>query len=137
MKAAILEDTHKIVVRDAEDLVPGEGEVLVKVHYTGICGSDVPRVLEGRVHGFPIVLGHEFSGSIEAVGPGVDDSMLGKRVSGIPLVPCGGCSECEKGNYSLCNHYSFVGSRRNGSMADQVVSGGSLAAFVINRYFFS
>lgn len=121
MKAAIVEGTDQVSVRVVEDPSPSEGEVLVRVHYSGICGSDVPRVLEGRVHGFPITLGHEFSGVVEKVGPGVDETLLGKRVSGIPLIPCGSCPDCEKGHYSLCHHYSFVGSRRNGSMAEMVV----------------
>ena len=121
MKAAVLESTDKVSVLDVEDPSPSEGEVLVKVHYSGICGSDVQRVLEGRVHGFPIILGHEFSGVVEKVGSGVSEALLGKRVSGIPLIPCGSCPDCEKGYYSLCHHYSFVGSRRNGSMAEKVV----------------
>lgn len=121
MKAAVLESTDQVSVLDVEGPSPNEGEVLVRVHYSGICGSDVPRVLEGRVHGFPIILGHEFSGVVEKVGPGVDEALLGKRVSGIPLIPCDSCPDCEKGYYSLCHHYSFVGSRRNGSMAEKVV----------------
>lgn len=121
MKAAVLEKMNLIVTKDVEMPFPGEGQVRVRVFYTGVCGSDVPRALEGRVHAFPLVLGHEFSGEIDAVGEGVDPSLVGKRVAGIPLIPCMTCPDCEKGNYSLCKSYDFVGSRRAGSMAEYVV----------------
>lgn len=99
---------------------PAPGEVLVKVKYTGICGSDVPRVNGNACHFFPNVLGHEFSGTIVALGEGVTDRKIGDRIAGIPLVPCMECSDCQKGNYSLCKHYSFIGSRRFGSFAEFV-----------------
>lgn len=120
MKAAILESMNEIIVREVERPVPQEGEVLVRVHYTGICGSDVPRVLNGRVHGFPLILGHEFSGEVVAAGAAKDKAMVGKRVAGIPLLPCGKCPNCVKGFYSLCSSYSFIGSRQSGSMAEYV-----------------
>lgn len=120
MKAAVLEDCNSIVVKDVPTPEPQKGEVLVRVAYTGICGSDVPRVLQGAVHGYPIILGHEFSGRIEAVGPEVDSSLVGTRVVGVPLRPCGECDVCGRGLYSLCKHYGFIGSRQNGSMAEYV-----------------
>lgn len=121
MRAAVLESTNNIVTQDIETPMPGEGEVRVRVCYTGVCGSDVPRALDGRVHSFPLVLGHEFSGYVDAVGPGVDDALVGKLIAGIPLVPCGTCEDCGSGNYSLCKHYGFIGSRSFGSMAEYVV----------------
>lgn len=121
MKAAVLESINNIVFREIDTPVPGDGEVRVRVCYTGVCGSDVPRALEGRVHSFPLVLGHEFSGYVDAVGAGVDDSLIGKLVAGVPLEPCGSCSDCAQGNFSLCEQYGFVGSRSFGSMAEYVV----------------
>lgn len=120
MKAAVLESANTIAVREVEMPVPQEGEVVVRVHYTGVCGSDVPRVLKGQVHSFPLILGHEFSGEIVSAGSVKDHDLVGKRVSGIPLVPCTECHDCQKGYYSLCRSYSFVGSRQNGSMAEYV-----------------
>lgn len=120
MKAAVLEAYDTIACKDMPIEDPEVGEVQVQVAYTGICGSDVPRVLQGAAHGYPLVLGHEFSGRIVALGEGADPSLLGKRVSGIPLIPCGECPECAKGYYSLCKRYSFIGSRRDGSMAERV-----------------
>ena len=121
MKAAILVDTKTIQIQDVDTPSPGPGQMLIKVSYTGICGSDVPRVLDGRVHGFPIVLGHEFSGDVAAVGEGVDPALVGRRVAGIPLEPCFQCENCAQGNYSLCGSYGFIGSRSNGSFAEYVL----------------
>ena len=59
---------------------PRAGEVLVKVKYSGICGSDVPRVLGDACHYYPNVLGHEFSGTIESVGEGVEALLGGHLV---------------------------------------------------------
>lgn len=97
-----------------------DDEVLAEVYYTGICGSDVPRVNADACHFFPNVLGHEFSGVIADVGKNVSQNLIGQRAVGIPLVPCMECEDCRKGNYSLCRHYSFIGSRRFGSFAQYV-----------------
>lgn len=121
MKAGVVHAKNDIRYEDIEKPVPKAGQVLIKVKYTGICGSDVPRVNGDACHFFPNVLGHEFSGSIEAVGEGVTALTTGDRVAGVPLVPCMKCEDCRKGNYSLCKHYSFIGSREYGSFAEYVV----------------
>ena len=95
-------------------------EVLVEVALTGVCGSDIPRYLQGQVHNFPQVLGHEFSGTVVAVGEDADAGLISKRVAGIPLVPCMTCASCQEGGFALCKSYSFIGSRRQGSMAQYV-----------------
>lgn len=100
---------------------PGKGEVLVKVKYTGICGSDIHRVNGTACRSYPMVLGHEFSGTVAEVGDGIIEHHVGDRVAGIPLLPCMECEDCKNGDYSLCKKYSFIGSRRNGSFAEYVV----------------
>lgn len=110
---------------------PGPGEALVRVAYTGICGSDIPRYFDGGVHAFPQVLGHEFSGVVAALGPAADESaprapgnsapQVGARVAVAPLVPCHECERCLAGAPAQCGHYSFIGSRRQGAMSDYVV----------------
>ena len=74
-------------IRYDEILTPEieENEVLVKVRVTGICGSDVPRVLYNGAHYYPIVLGHEFSGEVVETGKNVTNVSVGDRVSGIPF----------------------------------------------------
>jgi L-iditol 2-dehydrogenase len=121
MKAGVVHARDDIRYEDIEKPVPKKGQVLIKVKYTGICGSDVPRVNGDACHYFPNVLGHEFSGTIEDVGEGVTSLKAGDRVAGVPLVPCMKCEDCQKGNYSLCKHYSFIGSREYGSFAEYVV----------------
>ena len=120
MKATVLTALDEISLQEVALPEPQAGEVQVRVAYTGVCGSDVPRVLQGAVHGYPLTLGHEFSGTVTAVGEGVEGGLVGQRVAGIPLIPCGECEECANGWFSLCGHYSFIGSRRPGSMAEYV-----------------
>ena len=121
MFAGVVHAQNDIRYEEIDTPLPAAGQVQVKVKYTGICGSDVPRVNGTACHFFPMVLGHEFSGVISQVGEGVTRVRVGDRVSGIPLVPCMKCDDCLKGNYSLCKHYSFIGSRQFGSFAEYVV----------------
>ena len=121
MKAAVVCSNEDVKYMEYEEPVPGPGEVKVKVMASGICGSDIPRVLYNGVHFYPIVLGHEFSGDVVEVGEGVTKVKVGDRVSGAPLLPCGKCDDCQNGNFSLCKHYSFIGSRQQGSNAEYVV----------------
>ena len=120
MKAGVVHAKNDIRYEDIEKPVAEAGRVVVKVKYTGICGSDIPRVNGDACHYFPNVLGHEFSGVIDEVGEGVTSVKPGDHVAGIPLVPCMKCEDCQKGNYSLCKHYSFIGSREFGSFAEYV-----------------
>lgn len=120
MKAGVVYARGDLRVTEVDRPIPGTGEVLVRVALTGICGSDVPRVLGDAAHSYPIVLGHEFSGTVEEVGEGVSSVSVGDRVAGVPLVPCHECEDCRRGDHALCKHYSFVGSRQPGSFAEFV-----------------
>lgn len=121
MKAGVVHAPFDIRYEDIKRPIPGKGQVLVKVKYTGICGSDIPRVNGNACHFYPNILGHEFSGVVAEIGADVTNVTPGDRVSGIPLIPCMKCEDCQKGDYSLCKHYSFVGSREFGSFAEYVV----------------
>ena len=88
MKAAVLYGNEDIRYADWETPAVKPGTVKVRVRATGICGSDVPRVLHNGAHFYPIVLGHEFSGEVVEVGEGVENVKPGDTVSGAPLVPC-------------------------------------------------
>ena len=121
MKAAVLYANEDIRYADWETPEVRPGTVKVHVRATGICGSDVPRVLHNGAHFYPIVLGHEFSGDVVEVGEGVTSIKVGDTVSGAPLLPCMKCDDCQNGNFSLCKHYSFIGSRDQGSFAEYVV----------------
>ena len=121
MKAAVVVANEDVQYQEVEEPKVTKGTVKIKVKYSGICGSDIPRVLNHGVHFYPIVLGHEFSGDVVEVGEGVTKVKVGDRVSGAPLLPCMKCDDCQQGNFSLCKHYSFIGSRQQGSNADYVV----------------
>ena len=121
MKAAVVVANEDVQYLEIPEPEVKPGYVKIKVRDSGICGSDIPRVLHNGVHFYPIVLGHEFSGDVVEIGEGVTKVKAGDRVSGAPLVPCMKCEDCQKGNYSLCKHYSFIGSREQGSNADYVV----------------
>ena len=69
---------------------------------------------------YPLILGHENSGVIDRVGEGVSESYVGKHAAIIPLVPCFECEQCQRGYYSACHSYSFIGSRQSGGFAEFV-----------------
>ena len=121
MKASVVVANEDVRYMDIDEQKVGDGDVKVRVAVSGICGSDVPRVLHHGAHFYPIVLGHEFAGEVVEIGKDVTSVKPGDRVAGAPLLPCMACDDCQEGDYALCRHYSFIGSRRQGSNADYVV----------------
>jgi L-iditol 2-dehydrogenase len=120
MKAAVLYGQRDIQYTEVETPRPGAGELLVRMRATGVCGSDLPRVLGTGAHFYPIILGHEFSGEVVETGGQVTGVAVGDRIAGAPLVPCFHCDDCWNGNYSQCKNYTFIGSRIPGSWAEYV-----------------
>lgn len=120
MKALVITGISKVELQDLEIPKYKDDEVLIKVKYCGICGSDLPRALDGGVHSFPIVVGHEFSGQIVEVGEKVKNVKVGDRVTAGALLPCGKCEACQQGRPAMCSNYGFIGSRQNGAMAEYV-----------------
>lgn len=120
MKALVVEDVNKLTYKDVAKPELKPNEVLVKVKACGICGSDVPRVKDNGVHFYPIIVGHEFSGEIAELGSEVTNLSVGQRVTAAPLIPCNECENCYQGNPAMCQHYSFIGSRQDGAMAEFV-----------------
>ena len=120
MKAAVLYGNEDIRIENVDMPKVNENEILVKVEYSGVCGSDLPRVLNNGAHYYPIILGHEFSGKIVEVGKNVKGKEVGDKVSCIPLIPCMECEDCQKGNFSQCKNYKFIGSRIQGGWAEYV-----------------
>lgn len=103
---------------------PGTGEVFLRVASCGICGSDVHAFRSDA--GFewirpPITLGHEFSGTVETVGPGVTRVSPGDRVVPIAIQGCGHCAFCRAGSTQLCPYRVAVGLSRDGGMAEYAV----------------
>src|SRR5215210_7763650 len=77
MRAAVLHAPGDIRVEEIDVTEPGPGQVLLRVAACGVCGSDVPRMLRNGGYVMPIVCGHEFSGHVAALGPGVEGVELG------------------------------------------------------------
>ena len=105
MKAAFVKDSSRVVVEDVEEPRLGSGDVLVKMHACGICGSDLEKVF-GKYSQPSTRLGHEPSGSIEKVGENVTGFKKGDRVFVHHHVPCYSCHFCLHGNETMCEKYS-------------------------------
>ncbi len=102
---------------------PGPGMALLRVQVTGICGSDLHSYADARIGDTPVeaplILGHEFSAVVEAVGPGALDGNFetlqpGTRVAVDPAQPCGRCEFCERGDANLCRRLHFCGNYPDG-----------------------
>ncbi len=120
MKAWMLHGINDLRFETVEKPELKEGEVLVKVLATSVCGSDIPRIYKNGTYSFPLIPGHEFSGVVEETGPGPGRGWSGKRVGVFPLIPCGVCRPCQKKQYEMCRSYGYIGSRQNGSFAEYV-----------------
>jgi L-iditol 2-dehydrogenase len=101
---------------------PGPGQVLVRVAFCGVCGSDIPRTFVKGTYTFPTIIGHEFSGTVERCGPDVAGLSPGQPVAVFPLIWCGQCPACEQGRYAQCADYDYLGSRSDGAFAQYVVA---------------
>ncbi|ANU64467.1 NAD(P)-dependent alcohol dehydrogenase [Muribaculum intestinale] len=90
---------------------PSKGEVLIKIDYVGICGSDIHYYETGRIGNYvvepPFVLGHEAAGEVVALGEGVTNLSVGDRVALEPGKTCGHCRYCREGKYNLCPDVVF------------------------------
>ncbi len=111
---------------------PKAGEVLVRIHAVGVCGSDAHYFHEGRIGPYvvnsPLVLGHEASGRIAAVGDGVDPRRIGQRVSIEPQKPDPTSPESKAGRYNLCPHMEFFATPPiDGALTDYVTIGADFA----------
>jgi L-iditol 2-dehydrogenase len=118
MKAAVLHAPGDLRVEDVPVPEIGGGEVLVRVAAAGICGSDIGRVMVTGTYHFPTIPGHEFAGTVVAVGAEVTHLAEGDRVAVAPLMPCFDCEWCRAGKFSLCDDYDFMGSRSDGAFAE-------------------
>lgn len=111
MKTAVMTDLMKVEIQQRPIPQPAENEVLVKVEYVGICGSDLHYYESGRIGDFivktPFVLGHEAGGTVVQVGAKVSHLKVGDRVAMEPGKTCGECEMCKTGRYNLCKDVVF------------------------------
>ncbi|MCK0174079.1 NAD(P)-dependent alcohol dehydrogenase [Mycolicibacterium sp. F2034L] len=111
MRASVMTGVGTLQIEERPVPSPGPREVLVEVAAVGVCGSDVHYYRHGRIGDFvveePMILGHELSGRIAAVGAGVDPARVGQRVAVEPQHPCRRCAQCMAGRYNLCSYMKF------------------------------
>lgn len=119
MKAAILNGPGELQVLDKPRPQPAEGEVLVRVRFCGICGSDLHAFKTGMFP-FGLTIGHEYAGTVEAVGPGVESRLCGSRVTGTASLACRTCFSCRAGRDNICEAMNVIGVTREGAMAEYV-----------------
>ena len=106
MRAAVLNDEHQFDVVDVVDPSPGAGELVLRVHACGICGSDL-KAYSAMPSGY--VLGHEFCGEIIAVGAGAEGWREGQSVAAMPLFACGQCRWCLADEPAHCEKVDYQG----------------------------
>lgn len=120
MKARVLTAVGNLELKQVDIPQIKSGEVLLRVHACGICGSDIPRIFTTGTYHFPTIPGHEFAGEVVAAYDDENKSLVGKRCAVFPLIPCRECNSCQKGTYELCAHYNYLGSRCDGAFAEYV-----------------
>ncbi len=121
MKAVVLSTVDNLALADVKKPKPGSKECLVKVLACGICGTD-RHIYHGEYPSAkPVILGHEFGGVIEEVGPG-SKFQVGQVVSVDPNIVCGKCLDCKEGRTAFCPDLTALGVNINGGLAEYVLT---------------
>lgn len=128
MRAFVVRAPKEAGVQDVAPPAAVPGEVVVDVHRAGVCGTDM-EIFSGEMEyldqghaEFPMRIGHEWMGTVRAVGDGVDRGWVGRRVTGDTMLGCGVCSRCTSGRQHVCEYRTEIGVRggRPGALAEQV-----------------
>ena len=119
MKAAVLSEYNKVEWKEVVKPECGPGEVLIRVTFGCICGSD-QHIHKGEFHPrthTPMIMGHEFAGKIVEVGAGVHGFEVGEKVAPDPIIWCGKCPACKRGHYPACSSLKLIGVDLDGGFA--------------------
>jgi len=138
MKAWVLGDPDQLVLRDKPTPVPRQAEVLVRIDAVAICATDLEIIHHGSpasiAGGLPFnrnfTPGHEYMGTVAALGPGVDEFKIGQRVSVEIHAGCGQCKRCRQGMYTSCLNY---GKPEKGHRANGFTTDGGFAEYAVNH----
>ncbi|PHS15813.1 MAG: galactitol-1-phosphate 5-dehydrogenase [Blastopirellula sp.] len=122
MDAIVLHEVSDLRYEQVQKPEVEPGKVLVHIGFCGVCGSDIPRCFTKGTYHFPTICGHEFAGTIEAVGEGVEDYKPGDRVTVFPLLWNDDHPACEQGKYAQSDGYDYLGSRSDGAFSEYVVA---------------
>jgi threonine dehydrogenase-like Zn-dependent dehydrogenase len=128
MRAFVITGPGQGEVQEVAAPTAGAGEVVVDVERAGVCGTDMEffsgamSYLHTGQARYPMRIGHEWSGTVSAVGPGVDEAWLGRRVTGDTMLGCGRCARCRSGRQHVCADRYEIGIRNGwpGALAEQV-----------------
>jgi (R,R)-butanediol dehydrogenase/meso-butanediol dehydrogenase/diacetyl reductase len=140
MRAAVYHGPRDIRIEDVPRPSPSSGELLLRVHANGICGTDASEFTGPQMyplqhehplthHIGPLIPGHEFAGYVERVGDGVEGFTEGELVVTGAALWCGTCAQCTAGRTSICAKYGTVGLHRDGALAEYV----SVPAHIVFR----
>ncbi len=142
MRAWVLGDPGQLSLAEKPVPVPGKAEVLVRIDAVAICATD----LEIIYHGPPAMVqggmpfnkgwtpGHEYMGTVVALGPGVDEYRIGERVTVEIHAGCGQCKRCREGMYTSCHNYGLnYGDRNKGHRANGFTTDGGFAEYAVNN----
>jgi len=138
MRAVVYNGPGDVAVTDVPEAPVGPGQVRLHVGFNGICGTDLHEFYGGPIFvptephpltggHLPLVLGHEFSGTVTEVGEGVTSLVEGDRVTVEPVYACGECVPCRAGRYNVCAKVGFHGLSTDGGMAENTVIPASMA----------
>ena len=122
MRAIVLDRPGSFRVAEVPDPTPGPGQIVVKVDCCGVCGTDI-HIMDGEFPPtpYPITPGHEFAGTVAAVGRDVAiDLPLGAKVAVDPSLYCGYCRRCRSGRDNLCENWAAIGDTVSGAFAEYV-----------------
>ena len=122
MRAIVLDRPGSFRVAEVPDPTPGPGQIVVKVDACGICGTDL-HIMDGEFPPtpYPITPGHEFAGTVAAVGADVTmDLPAGAPVAVDPSIYCGHCRRCRAGRANLCENWAAIGDTVDGAFAEYV-----------------
>ena len=120
MKAAVFHGAGKVEIVNVATPEVGPDEVLLRVHYCGICGSDIEAYHTGMYEP-GLILGHEFAGEVVSIGERVEGCSAGTRVTVNNTIPCRECTSCLRDQPTLCDNLLMPGVTLNGGMAEYTV----------------
>jgi L-iditol 2-dehydrogenase len=121
MKAIVQTGAEAVEIQERPRPSPDSGEVLVRVHTAGLCGSDAHAYsYEGGYEWIqlPRIMGHEYSGEVAAVGEAVEEFAVGDKVVEEPIHDCGHCFQCKNGQPNVCQNFSITGLHRDGAYTE-------------------
>lgn len=133
MRAVVYRDREDVALTNVAEPECGPGQVKLRVAHNGICGTDLHEYFAGPIFmpereahpltgkRIPLIMGHEFAGTVTEVGDGVHHAKIGDRVAVQPLYYCGQCPACRDGHHNVCQSIGFHGLMADGAMAESTV----------------